>query len=190
MYDKRELRRAMKMLRGNAADRPARDRKIFENIFSLPFFAEKESFFLYNSFGSEADTRRIAEELLRRGKLVYFPRVEDGEILPVLYRGQSFLRGAYGIAEPEGEAFAGIPQVCVLPMLAADRSLYRLGYGGGYYDRWLARASRAEVQLLRVGICYHFQLSDELPSEAHDQPMDVLVTDEEILIRTKPEETR
>ena len=75
MKDKSELRREMKALRA-AADRPPMDAAIFENLFSLPLFAEGESYFLYNSVGSEADTSRIAAELLRRGKAVFFPRTE------------------------------------------------------------------------------------------------------------------
>ena len=124
----------MKVLRDGAADRPARDDAIFKNLFSLPYFTEGESFFLYNAFGSEAATARIVRELLARGRQVYLPRVEGREMLPVRYVGQPLSVGRYGIAEPQGEAFGGFPQVCLLPMLAADRACRRLGYGGGYYD--------------------------------------------------------
>ena len=177
----------MKALRDGAADRPARDAKIFDTLFSLPYFAEGESFFLYNAFGSEAATAPVARELLARGKRVYFPRVEGSEMALVRYVGQPFSFGRYGIAEPQGEAFAGFPQVCLLPMLAADRACNRLGYGGGYYDRWLARARAAGAHVRKVGICYAFQVVDALPAEAHDIPPDAVVTDEEIIYRRDAE---
>lgn len=187
MSEKAELRRRMKALRDGAPDRPARDGKIFDTLFSLPYFAEGESFFLYNAFGSEAATGQIARELLGRGKRVYFPRVEGREMVPVLYTGQTLSAGKFGIAEPQGEAFDGFPQVCLLPMLAADRACRRLGYGGGYYDRWLARAAAAGADVRKVGICYAFQLVDVLPAEAHDLPADVIVTDAGIIYPTDTE---
>ena len=67
---------------------------------------------------------------------------------------------------------------------------FRLGYGGGYYDRWLARARASGAQVRAIGICYHFQLADKLPAEPHDVPLDALVTDREIRIRKLTEETR
>ncbi len=173
----------MKALRDGAADRPARDDAIFKNLFSLPYFTEGESFFLYNAFGSEAATARIVRELLARGRQVYLPRVEGRDMLPVRYVGQPLSVGRYGIAEPQGEAFGGFPQVCLLPMLAADRACRRLGYGGGYYDRWLARAEAAGADVRKVGICYAFQVTERLPAEPHDISPDVIVTDEEILYR-------
>lgn len=189
MKDKNELRREMKALRA-AADRPVPDAAIFENLLSLSLFTEADDYFLYRSVGSEADTSRIAAELLCRGKAVFFPRTEGKEMFPVRWRGEPLRRGAFGIEEPEGPPFAGVPQVCLLPMLAADASFYRLGYGGGYYDRWLARARASGAQVRAVGICYHFQLVDELPAEPHDVPLDALVTDKEIRIRKPTEETR
>ena len=189
MKDKSELRREMKALRA-AADRPPMDAAIFENLFSLPLFAEGESYFLYNSVGSEADTSRIAAELLRRGKAVFFPRTEGKEMFPVRWTGGPLRPGAFGIGEPEGPPFAGVPQICLLPMLAADASFFRLGYGGGYYDRWLARVRASGAQVRAIGICYHFQLADKLPAEPHDVPLDALVTDREIRIRKLTEETR
>ena len=98
-------------------------------------------------------------------------------MLPVRDRGLGFAAGAFGIQEPVGEAEDLSPDIVVLPMLAADRQLYRLGYGGGYYDRYLARRPQA----LRIGICYSFQLADRLPAEPHDLPLHILVTDGETL---------
>ena len=167
----------MKALRAAAADRAARDAAICTNLLSLPQFCGARNILLYRPVGTEASPLAAAEELQRRGKNIFYPRVLGKEMLPVRDRGLGFAAGAFGIQEPIGEAEDLSPDIVVLPMLAADRQLYRLGYGGGYYDRYLARRPQA----LRIGICYSFQLADRLPAEPHDLPLHILVTDGEIL---------
>lgn len=184
LTDKDSLRRAMKELRSAASDRIGRDRKIYENLFTVPAFAKGGSVFLYNSFGSEADTAMIARELMLRGRQVFYPRVRGREMELVEYNGQAFERGPFGIAEPQGEPCLEIPAITVLPMLAADKRFNRLGYGGGFYDRFLAEAGD---KTLKIAIGYDFQLVDELPAEEYDIPVDMLVTDTRILIRGKTE---
>ena len=170
----------MKAARVNAPDRAERDAKILEHLFAVPRFAEAERYFLYRSFGAEADTFRIAEELLRRGKQIWYPRVCGQEMETVRWTGQPFLRGPYGIEEPTGPGESVCPDVCILPLLAADEQCRRLGYGGGFYDRYLAGAGK---NAFKVGIGYAFQLVDALPAEAHDVPADAIVTDERVLFR-------
>ena len=178
--DKNSLRRAMKAARQDAPDRAARDAKIFENFFALPRVAAAGSFFLYRSFGAEADAARIARELARRGKVIFYPRVRGQEMELVRWTGQPFMRGPFGIEEPLGEGEYARPDVAVLPLLAADRRCRRLGYGGGFYDRYLAGAGQAAY---KVGIAYAFQVVESLPAEAHDVPADAVVTDEGAFFR-------
>ena len=180
---KRALRAEMKPRRASLADRGLRDSKIFENLFSCPAFADAEGVFIYCSLAEEADTRRIIRELLARGKKVYLPRTEGKEMLAVRYTGE--LRpGKFGVSEPVGEETADKPDVCVLPLLAADSRFRRLGYGGGYYDRYLSRKGK---NMLKIGICYDFQLVGEVPSEEHDVLLDALVTDARVIVRETSE---
>ena len=180
--DKRELRAKMKALRAAANDRAGRDGRIFQNLFSLPRFCRAESFFVYHSVGTEAETLRIIRELSARGKRVYLPRVEGRGMVAVRYCGQALAEGRFKTPEPTGEAVSEgeTIEVCVLPLLAADERFRRLGYGGGFYDRYLS--SRADM--LKIGICYDFQLLAEVPAEAHDVALDAIVTDCRILVRT------
>ena len=175
--DKKALREKMKALRRAAPDKEARSAAIAENF--LRYFHEKaeKTVFLYRSFADEADTFRIADALMREGTDVCFPRVEGREMVPVLWTGQPFLRGRFGIEEPTGPSFTGRIGLCVLPLLAADGQFYRLGYGGGYYDRFLAGKN-----IRKAGICYDFQLVGSVPREPHDVPLDAIVTDKRILI--------
>ena len=142
-------------------------------------FAFNKSFLVYFSYGSEADTHELIKELIAEGKEVYLPRVEGSEIVPVRYSGdQSMLvKNSYGIPEPTGEGYAGDIEVCITPLLAVNSKGYRLGYGGGYYDRYFMRTHGT----LKVGVGYYLQLTDEFEEEATDEPLDLFVCERGII---------
>lgn len=142
------------------------DRNILENFMAA--YGGYESYFIYRSFGSEASTRLIPEELLAQGKRVFLPRTEGDMIVPVPY-GQ-VKRGRFGIEEPTGVAYEGSIDVAVVPLLAVNSRGYRLGYGGGYYDRFLR-----DKNILKVGLGYRFQLTDEFEEDAWDEPLDEFI---------------
>lgn len=177
---KRALRNRMKALRAELPDRAERDKRIFDNLFSFPAFARAESVFIYCSLAEEADTRGIIRALLEQGKRVYLPRTDGKAMSAVRYAGGALREGRFGVSEPIGEETADKPDVCILPLLAADGQFHRLGYGGGYYDRYF---SQGKSGVLKIGICYDFQIADEVPSEEHDVLLDALVTDARILAR-------
>ena len=177
---KSALRELMKARRRACTDRPARDGEIFARFFALPQARSAASYFLYNAFSHEAATRAIALRLLHEGKEVYFPRTRGKEMHAVrFYEGQALQKGTFGIEEPQGEPYFGKIEVCVLPLLAADTDFFRLGYGGGYYDRFLS-----DRNIYKIGLCYDFQLVDKVPREPHDAVLDALVTDKRTLVRS------
>ena len=133
------------------------------------------SFFIYLSFSREAPTDGLIERLLADGHKVYCPRIENGEMVAVEY-GEDFTLSDYGIREPVGEAYQGEMDVAVVPFLAVDKRGNRLGYGGGYYDKFLKNSTAK-----RVAFGYGFQIVNEVPTESWDEKMDVIVTDEEII---------
>lgn len=184
--EKKLLRREMKKLR---AARRGNDGAVAENFLSLPETAEKNIFFVYHAFGTEADTMPAIEGLLRAGKTVLLPRVEGKEMSAVPYRADAPLHaGVFGIPEPPGAPFQGKPEVVVLPLLAADERGGRLGYGGGYYDRFLSGMSASDV--LKAGYCYDFQVLPEVPVAPCDVPLDVIVTDKRVIRVKKQTEGR
>lgn len=158
--------------------REVADGAIADTVLSA--FESKQNFLVYCSFGSEADTRSVIIRLLNAGKKVYLPRVEGNEIVPVPYFGDegALTENKYGICEPAGKAVGGGEiDVCITPLLAVNSRGYRLGYGGGYYDRFFARYP----EILRAGIGYGLQFSDEVTEDEWDKPLDLFISERGII---------
>lgn len=142
-------------------------------------FEHSESFFIYYSYGSEADTHALIARLLGAGKRVYLPRVEGKIIVPVRYFGDesTLVKNGYGICEPQGQAYGGDIDVCITPLLAVNSRGFRLGYGGGYYDRYFTD----NPHVLKVGAGYFLQYTDEFKEEEFDKPLDLFVCERGII---------
>ncbi len=168
MSVKDELRYKLKIKRKyfGGVRRDYADEVIFQNFIAA--YGDRESFFIYNSFGSEADTKRIIGWLKDNGKKVYLPKVCGENILPVEL-SENFVRGAFGIEEPTGQAFLGKIEVTVAPLLTVNSNGGRVGYGKGYYDRYFKN-----TDTLRVGLGYGFQI-EEFESDTWDEPLDEYV---------------
>lgn len=131
--------------------------------------------------GREPETARLIRALAGRGKRVGLPRMLPGRGMEVrLYRpDRPMVQAAFGIWEP-GEDCPLLAReeidLALVPALCYDRRGYRLGFGGGYYDRWLAGFAG-----VRVGLCRAAVLQDRVPTEPHDSRVDLLLTEGESL---------
>jgi 5-formyltetrahydrofolate cyclo-ligase len=131
------------------------------------------------SFGSEVPMAPLIELLTRRGDRVALPRIVDGELEARLYRpGDPVTETSFGAKEPEGGSMVvpGDIDVVLTPGLAFDRRGYRVGYGRGYYDRFLSRTSDHTG---RLALCFAVQVVEAVPAATFDLPVDVIVTEEE-----------
>lgn len=177
MSDCKEQKRAMRaeFARRRAEARSGEADKLVAEMFLRSPFARKESFFVYLSFRSEVGTDELITALRKAGGKICAPRIEGGTMRSVLLSDKTE-RGAFGIMQPP----AGEEETCavaLVPLLAADGDGYRLGYGGGYYDRYFA----LHPEVLRVGLCYEEQITTRVPREETDIPLDALVTPRRIL---------
>lgn len=173
MKDKENLRKILKALRAGfrGEEREQADIAVLENFLKL--CAKYDSFLIYNSISSEADTGGIIESLLKEGKRVYLPRVEGEKIVAVQYGGK-MQKGAFGIEEPVGQAFGGEIQVTVIPLLGVNTQGFRIGFGKGYYDKYLKNKNT-----LKVGLGYSFQIV-EFKQDEWDIPLDYFVCEKGI----------
>ena len=92
--------------------------------------------------------------------------------------GDDFTLSAMGVREPLGEALDSAPNYVITPLLAADEKGGRLGYGGGYYDKYL----RAHACTIRIGYAFDFQILPTVPTEENDEKLQMLVTDKRLRI--------
>jgi 5-formyltetrahydrofolate cyclo-ligase len=127
----------------------------------------------------EFDTRPLLDVLAAAGHPLCLPVVAMRDA-PLVFRawkpGDRLERGAFGVLAPMADAPIADPEVLLVPMLGFDAAGYRLGYGGGYYDRTLAqRRRRGGVQA--VGLAYAAQEVPALPRTANDQPLDAILTE-------------
>ena len=169
---KDELRHKLKIKRKYFGEvlRGYADECICENFLNA--YSDLDSFFIYNSYSTEADTRGIIRALLNKGKRVCLPRVEGDKIVAVPYTADTEMKkSALGIYEPCGQAYEGQIQVTVAPLLAVNSRGYRLGCGGGYYDRYFKG-----VQTLKVGIGYSFQ-QEEFEEQSFDMGLDCFISE-------------
>jgi 5-formyltetrahydrofolate cyclo-ligase len=173
--DKQTLRNQFKIKRKylNCYQREMFDIAMQEKF--LEQLGDYESYFIYYSFGTEAGTHALIKELLNRGKRVYLPRIEGKDMLAVPY-SEPLQKSAFGTEEPQGEAYTGEIDVTVCPFLAISDKGYRLGYGGGYYDKYLSHH-----QTIKVGWGYSLQQTDMLQTEAFDQPLDIWINEKGII---------
>ena len=160
---------------------------VAERTLALPEVARARRVFTCLSFGDELDTRGLVERLLDDGREVYVPRTEAGDPQIHVHRYPCELRTlSFGLRQPRPDQPEVPPSavdatlgVALVLGLGFDRRGIRLGYGRGYFDRFLAGRP-----FPAVGLCYDLQLVDRLPSEGHDVPMAVVVTGSEVVRRT------
>jgi 5-formyltetrahydrofolate cyclo-ligase len=177
---KRALRREM-LVRRDAMpqqDRAERSDRIAERLLALPELASARTVMAFSSFGSEIDTAPILDGLIARDVRLALPRISGGEIEAVGYRpGDDTTTAAFGALEPAAGSVLADAELdaVVTPGVAFDRRGFRVGYGGGYYDR-LFRRIRPDA--FRVAIGFAIQVVEAVPRGTTDLPVDALVTEE------------
>lgn len=172
------VREEKETLRRKAAELPAvNGDRLIDRFLSLERVQGARTFFLFYGVGKEPDTRNLIRHLLEQGKRVALPVCLPGRQMEAreIDSPEDLLPGKFGIPAP-GPDCPVIPQgeidVALVPNLLCDRSGYRLGYGGGYYDRWLSDYSG-----LTVCICPPERLVEMLPREEFDIPVDLVISE-------------
>jgi 5-formyltetrahydrofolate cyclo-ligase len=146
---------------------------ITELIESNKQYQDAPIVMLYHPLWDEVDVRPLFDRALASGKRVILPTVKGDDIIPVeITSDTQWVVGDFDILEPVAEPYQGNIDLIVIPGVAFDLSLNRLGRGKGYYDRFLAHHPNA----YRLGVCFKFQMVDEVPTEPFDLPMHELIT--------------
>jgi len=161
--------------------RKKKDRKIIENLLTLRELREARLVLFYYPLKGEPDITPLMREFVKIRRQIVLPRVEGEHLALYLVSTLSSLRrGSFGVLEP-AEGIRVEPEdldLTLVPGILFDRAGYRIGFGKGYYDRLLDR-----TKALKVGVAYAFQVLESLPRDPWDKPVDIVVTEKEVIRR-------
>ena len=176
-----EMRRAL-----TDAERETYSAELSERICDLREFKDAENVLSFWPLSTETDVIKVNKAVLSLGKRLLLPKCVKGTREMHFYEVRSLCdleKGSFSIMEPRDGCKLFTPKgdgktVCIVPALAFDRDGYRLGYGGGFYDRYLS-----SYDMFTVGAVYHpFVTEEALPRDSYDVRVDVIATDKETFV--------
>ena len=163
----------------NAAEKAIQDQKIIRHLLGSPLYREHDVLLVYVSAGAEIDIYALIEQAFRDGKKVAAPVClsENGDMAFYYIHALTDLRPSFfSIPAPDpktSQPYDNAPALCLVPGLGYDQKGFRLGYGRGYYDRFLSHFTGVSA-----GLCYEMNLVDELIAEATDIPVHAVFTEQ------------
>lgn len=186
---KEKLRRLMKKKRDSIslASRKAMSRKIAKTLRELPTYRKARTVMFYVSFGSEVITNKMIMSAVKEGKNVVVPFLgkskEEIKAAKITSAKSDLIRGAFGIKEPKPRLCKEIPHrkidLVVVPAVVFDKACQRVGYGKGYYDRWLKKIPLKA----RIGIAFDAQVIEKIPECRNDIPVSMVITDKRTIVK-------
>ncbi len=175
---KKELRNIVKKLKSSYTSVQLADFSYHINYSILEdgVWRVKNTILMYYPMPDEVDIRPLILKAKSQGKTVLLPKVVGNDLDIMVYESQDSLKqGAYGIWEPDSEIFPESRfneiDMAIIPGMAFDKKGHRLGRGKGYYDKFLVKIPKA----LKVGVCFPFQIFDDIPTDEFDVKMSEVV---------------
>lgn len=184
--DKKLLRKEILKIRNNIdiSIRNLKDEHIYNIFINSDLYKEVNSIFIYVSFGSEVKTHKIIEKALKDKKRVYVPKtyVDKKEMVAVeIHSLSELIVDNYGILEPktvEKYKISNKFDVVVIPGVAFDNNGNRIGYGGGYYDKYIKENL---LNVKKIALAYEEQIIEHIENDIHDMKVDYIVNSKKII---------
>lgn len=178
--NKKQLRKRVLSMR-NSLDKDNKnsfDREIFNKLVLSELYNKSMNIFIYISFGSEVETKDIIMKALDDGKKVYVPKIngENNEMKAINIESlEGLVENSFGILEPISDVEISKEKIdlIIVPGAVFDKEGNRIGYGGGYYDRYLEAIKDKKN---KIALVYDFQIVDYIPSEVHDIKVDYIIS--------------
>lgn len=185
MNTKAEIRKYIKEKRNELKENRKKqmDLSIYKNVINSEYYKSAKTIFIYVSYNNETDTHEIITRMLDDNKIVCVPKVlslKEGMTAVKIESFDDLKPGLYGIPEPSNIQNA-VREVDIdtifLPGVAFDLNGGRIGYGGGFYDRFL---SKAKADAVKIALAYEFQIMNKVPMNDTDKIIDGIITEKEI----------
>lgn len=178
MEEKAAFRREALRVRSRVACREEKSEAVAGYVLNIAWFKAAETVFAYLSYRSEVAAMPIVREAFRQGKRVAVPKVEGDRMQFYEITSEAEIKAGYkGIPEPVSCESAVVPKdgdLILVPGTAFDRCGYRMGYGGGFYDRYLSE-NRAAYKTL--GLAFSEQIYERIPGDEYDVRLDMIITE-------------
>lgn len=163
-----------------------KDNIIIEKLYNLDLYKTSKNIFVYVSFRDEINTIKLIERALIDNKNIYVPKVYNStKTMKAIFLDSldKLEKNKMGILEPKDDNLVinkNDIDLIIVPGAVFDKSFNRIGYGGGYYDRYL---EEIKYKNNKIALAYDFQIIDEIKAEDHDIKVDYIITEERILVR-------
>lgn len=191
MLTKTEIRNQIQEIRNNLLEKDVyKNSKIIqEKLFNMEEYKRSKAIFIYMSFNREVDTRDIIRDSLNKGKRVAIPKIVNGEMEFYYINNINDVEiGCFGVQEPiaiEGLAYfrdCEDSAFMIMPGVAFDHKKHRIGYGKGFYDKYLMKYGHDNNgKFSKIALAFDFQVLEEIPCESYDILPDMIITDKEIV---------
>jgi 5-formyltetrahydrofolate cyclo-ligase len=180
------FRRNLKEQREQVSPQAAQEasESLWVQLKEQTYFQKAKRIAAFASTGTEINTFPLLEGILKSNKELYLPKIDPAQVLIEFHAVKDLKKlvpGTYNILEPPGGALLPPEQIdlILVPGLAFDSRGHRLGYGQGYYDRFLTMLHR---RCFALGVAYAFQIIDKTPNAEHDIPVNAVLTEKYILL--------
>lgn len=175
----KSLRTKIKLMRENMpkSEVESLSSAVYTKLFSLDYMREKSTFFVYKSFRNEVDTSGIINALLAQNKTVSHPLIIGDKIISALPTSSEWVKDAFNIETPKNYKELSSVDVAIIPLIACDKNKNRVGFGKGFYDKFLS-----ETPCIKIGLCYDFQVIDSITPNPWDVKLDYIITPTKIIL--------
>ena len=183
--DKNEVRQLIKAYRQKLTDEDVKiqSRLIIDRLKKSDIYKTSENVFLYISYNREVDTYMLLSQCFMDGKKVYAPKVLSKTNMEFycIQNEHDLVSGYMGIMEPSDSCEKAKTRdgLFIMPGLAFDYDFHRIGYGGGFYDRYLS----VDNTFIKAALAFDFQLLESIPYEEHDLKPDYIITQTQFIRR-------
>jgi 5-formyltetrahydrofolate cyclo-ligase len=169
--NKEELRKIMIKKRKDILNKKEISLDIINKLMDLDIYKKARVIAVYNSLKDEVDTSYLINESMNN-KLVLLPKIINNKMLfIVINKDTLYEKSNIGVMEPIGDIYNGIIDLIIVPGLSFDSNLNRLGFGMGYYDKYLSNNN-----IYKIGLCFDEQIIDLVPTNDLDIKMDMVIT--------------
>lgn len=176
---KEDIRKEIQLKLQNLLHREEKNNLIFKELISNKDIEKAENIMCFVSFRNEVDTHKFIKHMLKNNKNIYIPIIDSKNKIMNISKLKSFdelEKGFYGILEPKEEFIRitdlEVLDVVITPGVVFSKNNYRIGYGGGYYDKFFANT---KLKAKKIGLCFSEQIIESIPIDKYDIPVDYII---------------